>query len=735
MLYNYNVIPLSQAEVDYVNQNDVEFIPMFGGAYAQIEQVVSPMGWPLASGSNRRCYLWTSQIPTSESSEYYNSDLCTVEQLVELINATATVLNTPIRRVAMFNEPWPQVIYPENSTEGALFYKNMLEPIAQTLGLEITSATTQANARALVWDVDFFKACSDLGCDLNLITQWSIHEYQAKYDTMEAKYGAYSGNFYTDREAAFASGYGAWNAGEWSDFFQRPGLLFTEHSASEESQTSFGAPDNVGTCHRFSGQFGDSGLCNSFGNSGAACNWGMGSLAWLLEPSRQNIVGVFVWPAYYSLTGSNQEMGRASRMVYEDGTLTPTGRAFLAMPNGGMAVDCVTQHAPTPPPPPASPPFPRPPIAPVECAATQGRLDTQTAFANPRWCWQVKTTQSCDAYYTLSNDKIRLCYNPIAPEVNKDVMCLATDEYEDCYSPFPPPTPPLPSPPPPPPPSPPPAAPPAAPTPPTPVQPLREGVIECDPHLTELECQTIADNNGRSFIANSFTNMPPGCSFVPADQNQQTYFNANPAAATTCATSNSQMGLVCLCGTHMPPSPSSPPSPPPSPPFVCEAMQGRINTRTLGVNGKWCSDIKTTDDRGGCEGFYSHVNNGNMRLCSNPIAPMTDANTYCAETDTQIVCNFAPPLPPVPPAPPPTTCSSMDGRTNTQTLGGGKFCWELMTDTAAGCEAYFSLNPVNNKMRLCYNSLAPNTDSAIACSQTDPALTCDSLPPSPPPSG
>ena len=36
-LYNYNVIPSSKAEVDFLNSNDMEFVAMFGGTYAQLE--------------------------------------------------------------------------------------------------------------------------------------------------------------------------------------------------------------------------------------------------------------------------------------------------------------------------------------------------------------------------------------------------------------------------------------------------------------------------------------------------------------------------------------------------------------------------------------------------------------------------------------------------------------------------------------------------------------------------
>lgn len=475
MLYNYNIVPSSQHELDYINNNNIEFIPMFGGAYAQLEQTASLANWPLSSGTNRRCYLWESQIPTGQNNQYTGSSVCTVSQLIELVNASRQVINTPIRHIALFNEPWENAAYYENATRAARWYKDVLEEVVGAFGLEVTSATTQSSPRALEWDTEFFQRCADYGCNLDLMTQWSVHEYKTKYTQFENKYSASSGTFYSNLEAAFASGYGAWSAGRWSEFFRSLPLLFTEHSAEQEVSASFGAPDNAGTCLRLSGQFGDAGQCASFGNDGAACNWGKGSLAWLLETDRSNIAGVFIWPAYYAPDGGNQAGGRSSRLVYEDGALTPVGRAFLAMPDNGMSVDCTTQPSPSPPPPspplppappplpptpppqppvppvppsppspPPTPPSPRPPIAPLECSAMEGRQNTITAFAQEKFCYNVRTNQACNQYYSLqsSNNRMRLCYNPIEPGIDNGVFCAATDSYVTCdfLPPSPPPT-------------------------------------------------------------------------------------------------------------------------------------------------------------------------------------------------------------------------------------------------------------------------------------------------------
>jgi hypothetical protein len=243
------------------------------------------------------------------------------------------------------------------------------------------------------------------------------------------------------------------------------------------------------------------------------------------------------------------------------------------------------------------------------------------------------------------------------------------------------------------------------------------------------------------------TNMPFGCSEIPGGVGAPVFYNNNPSSTSTCADVQASINGRCVCGTASPP--------PPSPPFACETMEGRINTQTLGVNGKWCDDIKTNDVRGGCEGFYSLTGSGNMRLCHNPIAPETSGSVFCAQTSTAIPCDpmspspppppASPPAlppPPAPPSPPPTpppspppapplACETMNGRINTQTLGGsGKFCYEIRTTNPLGCEGHYSLVS-NGNMRLCYNPIQPTTDSAVFCAETD-KITCDYLPPSPP---
>jgi len=252
----------------------------------------------------------------------------------------------------MYNEPWEGAAYEQNATLSARSYKDVFEPTANALGLKIISATTQKTSRAFNWDTEFFKACIDIGCNLELMDGWSIHRYNVKLDPWITQYSLPSGSFYTERINHFSGGYADKSAAWFQNFFRRQPLYVTEFNAEQEKGTSYGAPDNSGTCLRMTGQFGNISSCNAE----PRCDWGDGGLNWLLAEEQNHVAGVVIWPTWYSPTGGNQHGGRSGRLVYQDGSLTPVGRAFIAAPTGGSAVDCTEVKPPSPPPPMPPPP-------------------------------------------------------------------------------------------------------------------------------------------------------------------------------------------------------------------------------------------------------------------------------------------------------------------------------------------------------------------------------------------
>ena len=346
-MYNYNPMPLSNDELDFINRNSLDFMMMLNGAYIQLESQNSITGWPLAQGTNRRCFLWESALPTNVNNQYYGSPLCTADDLIRVVNATRQVVNTPITKLAMFNEPWPEAAYPENATLSARAYKDIFEPTADAFGLKIISATTQATSRALEWDIEFFERCIDIGCNLELLDGWSVHRYNVKLQPWIDQYSLPDGAFYTQRINHFSSGYGDKSASWFQNFFRRQPLYVTEFNAEQETGTSYGPPDNSGTCLRLTGQFGNFSNCNGE----PRCDWGIGGLNWMLAEEQTHVAGVVIWPTRHGETQGNQEGGRSGRLVFEDGSLTPTGRAFIAAPDNGWSVDCNDVMPPSPPPP------------------------------------------------------------------------------------------------------------------------------------------------------------------------------------------------------------------------------------------------------------------------------------------------------------------------------------------------------------------------------------------------
>jgi hypothetical protein len=795
MLYNYNLKPSSNYEINFINRNDMEFIPMFGGAFVQLEHSNSQLeNWPLMqNGANRRCFLWTSAIPTDINSQYYGSQLCTSQDIVDVITASRSLFNKPITRVALFNEPWPTAAFEEPASEAVPWFKDVLQPALASLGItSVISWTTQADGtgtKALAYDAEFFRGCKDYGCNLDLFTGWSIHNYNTKYDYWVTRYTAYTGTFYTQREAEFSAGYGGWTAQQWSTFFRTPKLLITEHNAEQETGTSFGPPDNTGTCQRWTGEFGGPDTCE-----GNACQWGLGSLNWLFDVAQTNVEVVVPWPTWYDLSKDNIAGSSSGRLVYPDGGLTPTGRAFIALPEHPELVMCEeSARAPSPPP---QPPGTPPPPTELSCDAFKTRLNTFDVLSG-RPCYEVRTIVEggCEKYlsYNPENRNLRLCFTdaPIGP----NTYCNQTKEVAKCDTP-----PPLP-------PSPPPS--PSSPSPPPRWPP--PPALAMLPPAPPLGCpdmqgreNTLALFGIDQFCYNVMTTDPQGCAHYYSQPytNNRMRLCYNPIEPNTDPTVTCQQRdfLICPFTPPSPPpapgsvSPSPPPaavdsppppvgggdpspppvagdpspppvagdpspppaadSPPPPAPHTCGLREGRINTQNLG-NGKFCGDLATTTVHT-CDGLYSQtLNNGKTRICYNPIAPATDGATMCAEGDL-LVCGLNPPSPPPvgggdpsppptppavvespPPSPPPTppaphTCALREGRINTQNLGNGKFCGDLATTTVHTCDGLYSQTLNNGNTRICYNPIAPATDGATMCAQGD-LLVCGLNPPSPPP--
>ena len=402
--YNYNPRPMTQDQLDFINRNNLDYMLMLNGAYIATETDTVISGWPLAQGTNRRCFLWQDAVPTNPNNQYYGSPLCTLNDMLSVVNATLKVVTSPVNKIAMFNEPYPGAAYEQNASLSARSYKDFFEPAARVFGLRIISATTQAKSKTLGWDTEFLTACIDLGCDLELMDGWSIHLYNSKERKWSDAYSFPNGTFYTDRIAQFANGYGS-KSGEWFEhFFLRMPLYITEAGATQEKDTSYGPPDNTGTCLRLTGQFGNETLCNGE----PRCAWGRGGLNWLLDEAQTNVAGALIWPTFYSPDGHNQDGGRSGRLVYHDGSLTPVGRAFVAAPDGGWAVNCYDAKSPLPPPtPPPTPPTSLPPPPP------QSVSNVQFGFSKVTACTGTPVRVTWSGYHNIQETSTSSCSSGI----------------------------------------------------------------------------------------------------------------------------------------------------------------------------------------------------------------------------------------------------------------------------------------------------------------------------------
>jgi hypothetical protein len=138
----------------------------------------------------------------------------------------------------------------------------------------------------------------------------------------------------------------------------------------------------------------------------------------------------------------------------------------------------------------------------------------------------------------------------------------------------------------------------------------------------------------------------------------------------------------------------------------------------------------------GCS--YIPVSVGQSTFWNTDNGSTTTCAQFASTMNGACICGI--PVPSLPPSPPaPNTCSERYGRINTQSLGSGKWCYDMKTTAENGCNGYYSQTP-NGNTRLCYNP-SEIVDPNIYCSQYD-VLSClpmplpppvpPSLPPAPP---
>ena len=356
--YNYGNIIKDAGQLDYINRNSIEFIPMYNGAYATMTTTEDVPGWSGGSAAgNVRCYFWQDAVPTNPNNENYNADLCTVNDLVSVLNDMQALTTAPIKRVMLWNEPWVGAETPQDPVVAAGWYKAIFEDVIAQTGLEVVMWTSSESDRSLDFDKAFLEECVALGCNLDLLTEVGIHDYKSLERFWRDKYqlddpNLPDGTYYTQRDDAFA------NVAQHpatavpttcprpptGRLVARAPLRVTETNANWEN----GSADTTNELVRISGRW----------PAPARAVWrGQHPIH-----ARQFEFGGVAWPAVLP-DGPSQQRGRQARAVYEDAELR-RGPAWQALPDNGLSVDRTEGRSPSPPPPSPPPPPPLPPHAP-----------------------------------------------------------------------------------------------------------------------------------------------------------------------------------------------------------------------------------------------------------------------------------------------------------------------------------------------------------------------------------
>ena len=313
----------------------------------------------------QRCYFSTWGLPQpdwpKDYPDYAGSSICTTQDFVDVLQANQDSFVVKPRRLLLQNEPWVGAVQPKSGTELADFYKNELEPALAIVPMNVVLHTSKKSEKCLTVDVEFLKRCDDIGCNFDLATEWSLHHYSQETQEWIDYYTWDTGEWYTDRYAAFAGGYGTRTEQEWKDLLRKFTFLVTETNANWEFTNPI--PTNEEYCERVTGQ-----------QDTISPGYGIGGIQWALQ--QDHITGLINWPLWWEWfegrPAGAAERALSGRLLYNDGTWTPAGKAWLALndPAAQAAVDCGHDKSPSPPPALAlSPPPASPPYAPHGCAA------------------------------------------------------------------------------------------------------------------------------------------------------------------------------------------------------------------------------------------------------------------------------------------------------------------------------------------------------------------------------
>jgi hypothetical protein len=325
--YNYGQEPTA-GELTWSLANNVEFVPM-------IAPFVN-----LAPNRSSRCYL--HHLPSPGSDWYGLVDLCTYDQVRDVIQRTRSSYFDTTQYLMGYNELWDEDIDNDIPVSEVLdVHRKFIEPIATELGLDQVSFTVSVGQSRIDYMAEFLHKCylqkdnATDPCDITKIKKWSVHNYNCKYDNWWNNYGKRPGQ--TGPSVFEQKLYDALNlldnSIDWitaADLYGK-GIFVTEHTCNEEvtwDEHSFLSRQQ--TCEHMSGQ--------------SDVAHGPGSL-WFLHETPQ--IEKFTWRSMAGkLGGDGYDPVDWSKFITSDGSILPPGKAWLD-PVGADCSYAEPTHSPT----------------------------------------------------------------------------------------------------------------------------------------------------------------------------------------------------------------------------------------------------------------------------------------------------------------------------------------------------------------------------------------------------
>ena len=312
--YSYFLHIPKQDTIDWLNENNIEFLPMIG----------SDRTW--AGRWKKKCWM------TGKDENGNEKPKCDLDDMIWSIQNTQDQLNTPIEWLMGFNEPWdPNPNLKWKYTDpwtAAELWGEYFQPLADHFGLKLLSPTTlqKRDKGKAQWYVDFLKSCwelrdSEYACDVTSIKATSIHEYKCFYDLWYEYYDVDSSkwtdeNFYKfiidQLEDPEWEGH---DAMDWYTLITETPLWITETNCNYDNPNPKYYPDTVDMCLRSTGQAEDNANGMSYGPGSIKAAWEMDHvhrIAWFLTNAKNNV-----------------PVNQAACMLGDDGEWLPIARALF----------------------------------------------------------------------------------------------------------------------------------------------------------------------------------------------------------------------------------------------------------------------------------------------------------------------------------------------------------------------------------------------------------------------